>query len=173
MTSVTAIVTAASPADLDGFRGLCREYAAESAFVAVSLEYQGFENELATLPGKYAAPGGTILLARGDAPDGGRSWLGCVAVRPLDEVGVCELKRMFVRPEARGRGVGLALASAAVDWARRAGYRVMRLDTDASMAAAIAVYRGLGFVETDPYNTDPCPDTRWFALGLGSGTRRS
>lgn len=163
MIEIVTAHTANADSTIAVFRALCVEYAAELPFVAVSLQHQGFDHELATLPGKYASPKGVILLARDGASD---AWLGCVAVRPLDEPGTCELKRMYVRPVGRGRGIGRALAARAVEFAAAAGYGVMRLDTDASMHAAIAVYRGLGFVETPPYNTDPCPDTRWFALDL-------
>lgn len=159
-------------AEVAAFRALCEAYARSLPIIAVSLAHQGFEREMAGLPGAYGPPTGEIVLAW----DADGTPVGCAALRPLPseadagasdgERRVCELKRMFVRPEARGRGIGGLLGEAIVSVARAAGYHVMRLDTDRSMTAAIAVYRGLGFRERGPYNTDPCPDTLWFELAL-------
>jgi putative acetyltransferase len=143
------------------FRVLCREYAASLPEIGLSLEQQGFEQEMATLPGRYSTPGGAVLLARLND-----SWAGCVALRPLEGPGVCEMKRMYVRPAARGHGIGHLLGQSVVDRARRLGYRTMRLDTDKNMAAAIAVYTRLGFKPCERYNSDPCPCTLWFELDL-------
>lgn len=148
------------------------EYAASIADVAgCSLQHQGFEAELATLPGLYAPPAGCMLLAV-DAPAGlavdAQSVLGCIAMRPLPRLGphACEMKRMYVRPAARGRGLGRQLGERLLAEARAAGYRVMLLDTSDTMYAAIALYRALGFVPRDRYNDDPMPDTLWFERPL-------
>lgn len=150
-----------SPEDIAAFRALCLEYAASLPQIGLSLQVQGFEQEIKTLPGKYAPPAGAILLAFA-----GDHAAGCVALRPLDEPGACEMKRMYVRPEYRGQGLGHALGTCIVQAARHAGHRVMRLDTDNNMLAAIAVYTALGFRARDRYNDDPCPCTLWFELTL-------
>lgn len=158
------IIHASSPEHLTAFRDLCHEYALSLPQIGLSLEVQGFEREMATLPGCYAPPCGTIVLTLDDA---GRA-VGCAALRPLDEPGVGELKRMYVRPDARGRGLGHALAGEIVNAARLRGYRLLRLDTDTTMHAAIRVYSALGFRPRERYNNDPCPCTLWFELDLTS-----
>ncbi|HUJ56084.1 MAG TPA: GNAT family N-acetyltransferase [Gaiellaceae bacterium] len=115
-----------------------------------------FEAELAALPGGYDA----ILVARD-----GEEVVGCVALRPLAD-GACELKRLYVRPDARGSGAGRALAEAVVEEARRLGYRTMRLDTLPTMDAARALYRSLGFVPAERYSDNPIPGVLFFALDL-------
>lgn len=105
-----------------------------------------FDEELASLPGKYAPPAGELLLARLDGEPA-----GCVAMRAMDEPGVCEMKRMFVYTPFHGRGVGRALGEAIVASARQAGYRKMRLDTGFRQAAACALYHALGFRDIPPY----------------------
>jgi len=139
--------------DLAEVRGLLREYATSLAF---PLDFQGFERELAELPGAYAPPRGALLLARGD---------GCVALRPLDDT-TCELKRLYVRPHARGAGVGRRLAEAIVAVARRLDYSCMRLDTVPGMENAQALYEQLGFREIAPYTTNPVEGTRFLELDL-------
>ena len=125
-----------------------------------SLEYQGFSTELASLPGRYAAPGGSILLAM----DGDEA-LGCVAIRPHTSL-ECEIKRFFVRPAARGRGLGHRLLSAAIDRAREIGYRSICLDSSADMLAARRTYEAAGFKPCERYNDDPDQSTVYFRLVL-------
>ena len=122
--------------------------------------FQGFEEELATLPGKYAPPRGRLLLAHGDG-----QCAGCVALRPW-EPDICEMKRLYVRPAVRGHGVGRQLVTAVLAEARQAGYQRMRLDTLASMYAAQAVYRAFGFRSIPPYGHHPVPGTVFLELDL-------
>jgi ribosomal protein S18 acetylase RimI-like enzyme len=145
--------------DLPAITQLFRAYAAS---VPIDLGYQGFGGELASLPGKYAPPAGALLIAR----DASGAALGCVAMRPPDDEGVCEMKRLYVAPEGRGLGLGNALARAIIEAARAAGYREMRLDALASMHAAQALYRALGFSEIAPYYDTPIAGTVFMALKL-------
>jgi ribosomal protein S18 acetylase RimI-like enzyme len=132
--------------------------------LGVDLSYQDFDSEVAGLPGDYALPGGRLLAARlGD------ELVGCVALRPLGE-GVCEMKRLFVRPGHRGLGAGRALAEAVIAAAREAGYTAMRLDTLPQMQAAQAMYETLGFREIEPYYPSPVPGTRFLELDLSAFT---
>ncbi|QOI98978.1 MAG: GNAT family N-acetyltransferase [Phycisphaeraceae bacterium] len=140
---------------------LFAEYAAGLPF---SLEYQGFSAELRGLPGVYSPPRGAILIAW----EGG-SAAGVVAVRPMAEAGACEMKRLYVRPAWRGRGVGRALVEGIVSAARGMGYGVMRLDTSAEMSAARATYERAGFRECARYNDDPDPTTVYYSLDLRRG----
>lgn len=131
-------------------RTLFREYAEE---LGVDLSFQGFEEELAGLPGTYAAPRGTVLLAlAADEP------VGCAGIRPL-EGRVCELKRLYVRPSFRGSGLGRRLTLASLAAASELGYERIRLDTLPGMTAARALYRALGFVEIPPYTVNPIAGT--------------
>jgi GNAT superfamily N-acetyltransferase len=120
------------PDDLRAIAALLLDYATS---LPIDLGYQDFEAELAALPGKYAPPRGELLLA--STPDG--EPLGCVALRPLDPEGVCEMKRMFVRPAGRGLGLGRALADAIIAAARARGYGEMRMDTLPSLTTAIGL----------------------------------
>jgi ribosomal protein S18 acetylase RimI-like enzyme len=158
------LTPARSPVGVAEAAALFREYADA---LGVDLGFQGFAEELATLPGKYAPPPGELLLAR--AADG--SALGCIALRPLDEDGVCEMKRLYVRPAARGLGVGAALVAAILAAAEARGYREMRLDSLPSMKAAVALYRRFGFVEIAPYCYNPVPGTLFLARSLKSARR--
>lgn len=159
------------PADTDErlilARELISEYGRSIADVAAcSLVHQGFDDELAHLPGRYApSRGGCLLLAMiGDRP------AGCIAMRSLPEISarVCEMKRMYVKPEFRGRHIGRRLVERILAEARAAGYILMKLDTDTApkFAAAIALYRSFGFIECDRYNADPDPKTLWFEKQL-------
>jgi len=151
------IAPAASPADLDEARVLLREYVAE---VGDCRCFAGFEAELAALPGEYAPPGGALLVARA----AGRP-AGCVALRPIAP-GACEMKRLYVRPEFRGTGLGRALAAEVIAAARRAGYGTLLLDTLPAMTEAIALYRSLGFRSRGPYSPSPTPGAIFFELSL-------
>ena len=143
------IIPATTPEHIAEVRELFLEYA---QWVEVNLCFQGFQEELALLPGKYAPPKGVILLASdGDAV------VGCVALRPLEET-VCEMKRLFVRPVAQGQHVGERLINAIIEEARRLGYDTMRLDTlPDRMQKAIAIYQRAGFREIAPYYENPYP----------------
>ena len=151
------IVPATTTADVAQARALFLEYAAESQ---LDLCFQGFEEELATLPGKYAPPGGQLLLAcEGDLT------AGCGALRELNE-GVCEMKRLFVRPAFRKQGIGRLLAERLIEEARHIGYRTMRLDTLASMHAALALYDSLGFRRIPAYYANPLAEVVYLELAL-------
>jgi ribosomal protein S18 acetylase RimI-like enzyme len=152
--------TASSGADIEWVRTLFREYADS---LGVDLEYQGFEEELRDLPGPYAPPRGTLLLAWLD-----NEVVGCVGVRPIDER-LAEMKRLFVRPAGRGTGLGRTLAEAAIRFATVAGYERMRLDTLPQMQRAQDLYRSLGFMPIDAYRFSPVPGTVFLELVLTSG----
>ena len=137
---------------------LFEEYAAS---LGVSLDFQGFDQELATLPGDYAPPSGRLLIA---------TWAdqlaGCVALRPMDD-DICEMKRLYARPAYRGRGIGTALTDAVIDAARAIGYTRMRLDTLPSMHSARTLYASLGFREIEPYRYNPIEGSAFLELDLG------
>jgi ribosomal protein S18 acetylase RimI-like enzyme len=138
-------------------RALFREYGAE---LGINLNFQGFEEELAGLPGRYAPPAGCLLFA-----EDGEHVLGCIALRQL-EPGLGEVKRMYVRPAHRGRGVARALIERLLDFAVEAGYARLRLDTLESMTAARNLYEGLGFTRIDPYYHNPIPNVAYYELVL-------
>jgi len=145
---MAVIRAASSKNDWVEARRLFEEYAASLGF---DLAFQDFDRELASLPGDYTAPRGTILLAEDDS-----GAAGCVALRPFDGE-TCEMKRLYVRPTHRGTGLGKRLAEAILAEARARGYRHMRLDTVPGMESAIALYRSLGFREIAPYRMNPIP----------------
>jgi putative acetyltransferase len=167
------ILPARVPEDLEAVRALCREYADSLPY---SLCFQGLEEELAGLPGKYAPPAGRLLIAQAAGPEGARPEIaGCVALRPLDPSEIfdedpwpaCEMKRLYVRPALRGDGLGRLLCERLIDEARFAGYLLMKLDSDtACMTPAIRLYRSLGFNDIRPYNNDPMAGTVWMGLRL-------
>jgi ribosomal protein S18 acetylase RimI-like enzyme len=138
-------------------RRLMEEYAAS---LGVSLDFQDFDVEVASLPGEYGPPNGRLLLAQD-----GEEIMGCVALRELED-GACEMKRLYVRPAFRGAGVGRALAEAVIREARRMGYRRMRLDTLPGMDRARAMYAELGFREIAPYRFNPIAGSAFLELVL-------
>lgn len=152
----------ARPEEIPAARAIFTEYVESLADVAApSFAHQQVDDELRTLPGRYAPPGGAILLAWH-----GRTCVGCVAVRPLDPPAVCELKRMYVTPAHRGTGLGRRLCTAAIDRAVALGYREMKLDSDPTLTAALALYQHLGFTPTPRYNADPDPATVYLTRRL-------
>ncbi|WP_414719028.1 GNAT family N-acetyltransferase [Variovorax sp.] len=176
------IITAEDAHQLEAVRAIFREYAQS---LAVDLGFQGFEEELRDLPGDYAEPRGALLLALIDAkPDAaaqaGASMLtrtggqrahvaACCALRPLDSAdypNAAEMKRLFVRPAFRGRGLGRQLAEAALDAARSAGYSCVLLDTLDDMEAARALYEELGFESVPPYYHNPIAGAHYLKCEL-------
>jgi GNAT superfamily N-acetyltransferase len=155
-----AFAQAESAAQIVLARELFLEYAESLGF---SLCFQGFDKELAGLPGEYAPPEGRLLLAEYE----GRL-AGCVALHKL-EAGICEMKRLYLRPEFRGKGLGRALAERIIAEARLIGYRHMRLDTvEPVMRDAVAMYRKLGFREVAPYRANPIAGAMYMELELRS-----
>ncbi len=151
------ITPARWPDDRAIVAALFREYIAS---LAEDISFQNVDDELASLPGKYARPTGVVLIAR----DGAEA-AGAVAYRMV-EPGVCEMKRLYVRPAYRGVGLGRELATELIEDARAQGYRTMLLDTLASMGAARALYRDLGFKPVAPYYDNPLPGVMYMALDL-------
>ncbi|HUN50071.1 MAG TPA: N-acetyltransferase [Candidatus Sulfotelmatobacter sp.] len=158
MPEATEIVHATSAADIAAAKQLCLDYARGLDF---SLSFQEFDAEMAGFPGEYAPPGGALLLGRRHG-----STVGVVALRPLAS-GICEMKRLYLVPEARRSGLGRQLVVAVIEEARRLGYRTMRLDTvEHAMRAAISLYRSLGFREIPAYTVNPLPDVLYMELKL-------
>ena len=160
-TQLLEIQTPQQAADLDALRGIFREYAAS---LTVDLAFQNFEEELATLPGEYAAPRGALLMARVDG-----QLAGCCALRPLDTVDFpnsCEMKRLYVRPAFRRLGLGRQLAEAIMDVARLNAYDHVLLDTLDDMEAARTLYEDLGFEEIPPYYHNPIAGAHYLKAGL-------
>ena len=146
-----------APDQLEIARILFCEYAEG---IGVDLGFQDFEEELRGLPGAYAPPRGTLIVALEEG-----AAFGSVAVRPLDEE-TAEMKRLYVRPAARGTGLGRTLARAAIQFAAGAGYHTMRLDTLAHMAEALALYDSLGFRPIPPYRYNPLHGAAYMELRL-------
>lgn len=154
---MTTIRSAETPADIAAIRTLFREYA---DWLGIDLSFQGFEEELAELPGDYAPPAGCLLLGEiGHAP------AGCIALRPL-EAGIGEVKRLYMRPAFRGHGLGRRLAERVVAEARAIGYRALRLDTLDRLAEANTLYASLGFRRIDPYYHNPNEGALYYELDL-------
>lgn len=152
------LVQAKSEEDVQQARALFEEYA---AWLGINLCFQNFDQELAELPGDYAPPSGRLLLAFDD-----EQLAGCVALRKIGE-DVCEMKRLFVRTEFRGKGLGRKLTEAIIAEARRIGYLRIRLDTlPPKMKTALRVYRSLGFKEIGPYYNNPVAGATFMELVL-------
>jgi putative acetyltransferase len=142
---------------IEEVRKLFREY---ERFLNVDLCFQKFEEELAGLPGKYAPPEGALFIAVD-----GKKTAGCVALRKLED-GICEMKRLFVRPQFRGQGVGRLLAKRIIDEAVALGYKVMRLDTLDRLTEAMSLYESLSFKRIDAYYDNPLPGVVYWELEL-------
>jgi putative acetyltransferase len=152
------LIQANSADEISRARELFEEYAASLGF---SLCFQNFDREVAELPGKYLPPRGRLLLAVADDQTA-----GCVALRKIGD-GVCEMKRLYVRPGFRGTGLGRRLAESVIQAAREIGYERMRLDTlPGKMDRAIAMYRSLGFKEIQPYYDNPVAGAAFMELNL-------
>jgi len=163
---IVEILTPQRPAEFDAVREIFREYAAS---LNIDLCFQGFEQELATLPGDYDLPRGALLLARVDG-----LVAGCCALRPLDSIdypNACEMKRLFVRMPFRGLGLGRQLAEAVLDAARLHGYDHVLLDTLDDMEAARTLYEDLGFVEVPPYYHNPIAGAHYLKATLHGAMR--
>jgi putative acetyltransferase len=155
------LVSPTTDVELDAVRSLFMEYAKS---LKVDLCFQNFEAELRELPGEYATPRGALLLA-----SVGGQFAGCCALRPLDTVdyaNACEMKRLYVRPDHRGSGLGRVLAEATLDAARQQGYDCILLDTLNDMESARALYQELGFVEVPPYYYNPIPGAHYLKADL-------
>jgi ribosomal protein S18 acetylase RimI-like enzyme len=157
-TKSLTIMQAESEAQISQVRELFLEYAQSLGF---SLCFQSFDQELANLPGDYAPPEGRLLLAGFE-----RQVAGCVALHKL-EPGICEMKRLYLRPQFRGKGLGRVLTQAILDEARAIGYQRLRLDTvEPVMKDAVGMYRKLGFKEITPYRVNPMEGTLYMELNL-------
>jgi len=152
------IIQANGPAEIEAARELFREY---EAWLGLDLCFQGFEEELAALPGKYAPPEGRLYLATVDGKPA-----GCIALRKLRDA-TCEMKRLYLRDSARGHGLGRRLIEQVIDDARSIGYQRMRLDTfPPKMAKAVELYTRYGFRPIAPYYDNPHDDTLFMELTL-------
>lgn len=159
MEQTVHVKVASSDHDLNLVYKLFEEYA-ES--LPIDLDYQDFVSELEGLPGKYSDPRGALLLAL----DQNGSPLGCVGLRPLDDIGCCEMKRLYTLPSARGLGIGRTLTLAIIGEAKRKGYHTLHLDTLPTMSSAIALYEKLGFNVIEPYYGPTPSGTVFMAIAL-------
>ena len=137
-------------------------FAAYAASLPVDLNYQAFDSEVANLPGKYAPPGGELLVAW----DSFRRPVACIGMRPLEDGEICEMKRLYVVPSARSCGLGKALTEAVMDLAKGRGYSLLRLDTLPTMSAAANLYEQLGFRRIGAYYGPTPPGTIFMEVGL-------
>jgi GNAT superfamily N-acetyltransferase len=157
---VRQLFQATTDEHINATRTLFQEY---EAGLGISLCFQNFEQELKNLPGDYASPDGRLLLVVEDD-----ELAGCIAMRKLSD-GVCEMKRLFVRPGYRASGLGRFLAESIIDEARKLGYTHMRLDTiPGKMDKAIALYQSLGFGEIEPYRENPVAGAKFMELKLAT-----
>lgn len=157
--SPSRIIPVQTSEDIALIRVLFLEYA---DWLRIDLCFQGFDEVLRTLPGKYAPPKGRLYLAFVD-----EDIAGCIGLRPLSN-DTCEMKRLYVRDSFRGLGLGRRLAETVIADAKMIGYHSMRLDTLPAMGAAIELYRSLGFNEIAPYRDNPVPGALFFELNLQS-----
>jgi ribosomal protein S18 acetylase RimI-like enzyme len=158
-TSTITIAPARFPEDVEIVRALFREYVDN---LGIDLSFQDVSAELAKLPGKYSPPAGGVLIAR----DSAGLPVGCIALRPLKAKGTSEMKRLYVRPEARGHDLGYRLAVEIMQYGKSAGYTRVVLDTLASMQTAQRLYARLGFHEILPYYESPVPGTLYLGRSL-------
>jgi GNAT superfamily N-acetyltransferase len=158
VSATIRIIRAKSPHQIDEVRRLFREY---ERFLNVDLCFQSFEEELAGLPGKYGPPDGVLLMAMD-----GRQSAGCVALRKAED-SVCEMKRLYLRPQYWGQGLGRLLAERIVSEAVALGYTVMRLDTLDRLKEAMGLYEAMGFRRRQPYYGNPLPGVVYWELILG------
>ena len=153
------IIQAETPEQIEQARAIFREY---EAWIGLDLCFQNFDEEVANLPGKYAAPEGRLLLAFVDG-----KLAGCIALRKLETPEVCEMKRLFVKESARGQKIGFALIEKVIEEARKIGYARMRLDTfPPKMAKAVKIYESYGFRPIPPYYSNPYDDTLFMEKDL-------
>ena len=153
------IIVSAQAGDLLEVKSLFSEYASS---LGIDLSFQDFDRELVALPGEYAPPNGSILIARR-----GSQIVGCVAIRGMSNE-ICEMKRLYVKPGFRGRGLGKSLALRVIQEAKRRGYRKMRLDTLPSMVRALGLYESLGFKQISPYRYNPIQGAVFLELDLSA-----
>jgi putative acetyltransferase len=152
------IIHAKTDQEVQTAKMLFEEYA---EWLGLDLGFQNFQEELDSMPGKYAGPAGRLVIAKYDG-----DIAGCAAVRKLQD-GVCEMKRLFVREKFRGKGIGKALAEIIVEDARKIGYKKMRLDTDGQkMFKAMAIYKSMGFMEIEAYYHNPYDGVVYLELEL-------
>lgn len=151
------IIEAKTTEQFKEVRKLFLEY---KTWLGFDLSFQSFKHEVSTLPGKYSPPTGAIFMAMLN-----KNIAGCIALRPLEH-SICEMKRFFVRPQFRGKGIGRHLAEISIKKAKDIGYTKMCLDTHNSFKAAIAIYQSLGFKETAAYYDNPMPDISYWELDL-------
>jgi len=151
------IIHAESTLQIEEIRKLFREY---QRFLNVDLCFQSFEEELASLPGKYSPPKGSLLLAVEN-----EKFIGCVALRKLED-NICEMKRLYVKPEYRGKGFGKVLAEEIIEEAKKIGYSFMRLDTLTKLNKAMNLYRTLGFKKIKSYYSNPLDEVVYWELEL-------
>jgi ribosomal protein S18 acetylase RimI-like enzyme len=158
-----SIVPVRSPDDLKAAVTLVVAY---TEWLDLDLTFQDFQSEMAQMPGKYAPPKGELLIARNNQVEA----IGCVALRPLDSEGCCEMKRLYVTPAGRGLGIGRALIAEILEVARKIGYEEMRLDTLPNMTKAIELYKSFGFVQTPKYYETPIEQTVFLSKRLVEGS---
>ncbi|KAK3634232.1 hypothetical protein LTR56_015439 [Elasticomyces elasticus] len=161
-TNTREILIKAIGNDAKDLADIAELFKAYAQSLGIDLAFQDFSNELASLPGKYVAPSGALVLARKSSNQA----VGCVALRSLSDPGYCEMKRLFVSPQGRGAGLGRMLAEAVVQEAECLGYKAMRLDTLESMSSARALYKSLGFRDVERYYETPLAGTIFLELTL-------